>query len=127
MAPSAGGNMTVCISIVSEDQAQLESLDEWLRREYELAGRVAFAATKPREGELGALGEALVVAVSSGGALSVLVASLKAWISLPRHSDIRIRVHGPDGRAVEIDADRVNDERIDELVRQALSFSIPEE
>jgi Effector Associated Constant Component 1 len=119
--------MAVRISIVGGDQAQLESLDEWLRREYELAGRVAFAVTKPREGELGALGEALVVAVSSGGTLSVLGASLKAWISLPRHSDVRIKVHGPDGRAVEISADRINDERIDELIRQALSFGIPEE
>jgi hypothetical protein len=119
--------MQVRISIVGEDQAQLESLDEWLRREYELAGRVTFAPARPREGELGALGEALVVAVSSGGTLSVLVASLKAWISLPRHSDVRIKVHGSDGRVVEIDANRISGERADELVRQALSFGIPEE
>ena len=45
-----------------------------------------------------------MAAVSSGGALSVLAASLYAWLSQPRRSDVRIRVQGDTGRAVEIDA-----------------------
>jgi hypothetical protein len=122
-----GGDVQVCISIVGGDQAELESLDDWLRREHELAGRITFAAAGPREGELGVLGEALIVAVSSGGTVSVLAASLKAWLSLPRRSDVRIRVQGTDGRAVEIDADRVSGERVDDLVRQALTSMTPEE
>ena len=119
--------MQARISIVSGDQAELESLDGWLRGERELAGLVSLAAASPREGELGALGEALVVAVSSGGAVSVLAASLKAWISLPRRSDVRIRVQGAGGRVVEIDADRVSGERVDDLVRQALASAMPDE
>jgi hypothetical protein len=59
--------------------------------------------------------------------VSVLAASLKAWLSLPRRSDVRIRVQGTDGRAVEIDADRVSGERVDDLVRQALNSMTPEE
>jgi hypothetical protein len=59
--------------------------------------------------------------------VSVLAASLKAWLSLPRRSDVRIRVQGTDGRAVEIDADRVSGERVDDLVRQALTSMTPEE
>ena len=59
--------MQARISIVGGDRAALESLNDWLRREHELAGRVMFAAMRPREGELGALGEALVVAVGAGG------------------------------------------------------------
>jgi hypothetical protein len=122
------GDVQVRISIVGGDQAELESLDGWLRRERELAGRITFATARPREGELGALGEALVVAVGSGGALSVLATSLKAWISLPRRSDVRIRVQGSDGRVVEIDADRVSGERVDDVIRQALAYGhAPEE
>lgn len=119
--------MQVRISIVGGDHAELESLDDWFRREHELAGRVTWAAAGPREGELGALAEALVVAVSSGGTVSVLAASLKAWISLPRRSDVRIRVQGADGRLVKIDADRVSGERLDDLVRQVLGSETPQE
>jgi hypothetical protein len=122
-----GGDVQVRISVVGGDQAELESLDDWLHREPELAGRVTFAAARPREGELGALGEALVVAVSSGGAVSVLAASLKAWISLPRRSHVRIRVQGADGHVVEIEADRVGGERVDDLIRQALASGRPQE
>jgi hypothetical protein len=125
--PRAGGDVQLRISIVGTDQTQLESLDDWLRREHELVGRITFAASNPQEGELGVLGEALVVAVSSGGTVSVLAASLKAWISLPRHSDVRIRVQGSDGRVVEIAADHVSGERVDDLVRQALASGAPEE
>lgn len=114
--------MEARISIVGGDLAELESLHSWLCREHDLAGRVKFTGGTPREGELGALAEALVVAVGSGGALSVLAGSLKAWLSLPRRSDVRIRVGGADGRFAEIAADRVSEEHVDELVRQVLTF-----
>lgn len=112
--------MTVRISLAGGGQADLESLVDWLRRERELAGRIEFAPTMMREGELGAPTEALVVAVGSGGAVSVLAASLKAWLSLPRRSDVQIRIQGGDGRVVEINASRVSEQRIDDLVRQSL-------
>lgn len=119
--------MEVRISIVGGDPAELESLSDWVRREHELGGRVTYVGARPREGELGALVEALVVAVGSGGAVSVLAASLKAWISLPRRSDVRIKIENTDGRVVEIDAARVSGERVDEIVRQVLAFGTPEE
>jgi hypothetical protein len=123
-----GGDVQVHISITGGDQAELESLDDWLRRERELAGHVAFAAAPPREGELGVLGEALIVAVGSGGAISVLAAALKSWLSLPRRSDVRIKVEErADRRIVEIEADRVSAERIDDWVRQVLSLETPPE
>jgi hypothetical protein len=56
---------------------------------------------------MGALGDALVVAVGAQGTLSVLALSLKAWLSQPRRSDVRIRVENGDGRVVEIDAHNV--------------------
>lgn len=120
------GEVQARISIIGGDQAELESLDNWLRGESELAGRITFAAARPREGQLGVLGAALVVAVGAGGTVSVLAGSLKAWLSLPRRSDVRIRIQGIDGRSVEIDAGRVSGERIDDLVRQALASGMPE-
>jgi hypothetical protein len=120
--------MDVRISLVGGSlAADLESLDDWLQGEPELAGRVRVSAPVPREGELGALAEVLVAAVSSGGAVSVLAASLYAWLSQPRRSVFRIRVEGDDGRAVEIDADRVDARQAEVLLRQALDFGRSEE
>jgi hypothetical protein len=121
-----GGSVEARISIIGGDQAELESLDNWLRGESQLAGRITFAAARPREGQLGVLGAALVVAVGAGGTVSVLAGSLKAWLALPHRSDVRIRIQATDGRSVEIDASRVSGERIDDLVRQALASGMPE-
>jgi len=115
--------MDVRISLVGGNPAaDLESLDDWLQGEPELAGRVKVSASVPREGELGALAEVLVAAVSSGGALSVLAGSLYVWLSQPRRSDVRIRVEGDNGSVVEIDADRVDARHAEDMLRQALDF-----
>jgi Effector Associated Constant Component 1 len=118
----------VRISCVGGDRAaDIESLSDWLRGEPELAGRLHVAGPVPGEGELGALADVLVVAVGSGGTLSVLAASLKAWLAQPRRSDIRIRVQHEGGETVEIEADRVDGERVDALIRQALGGRVCEE
>jgi len=120
--------MEVRISLVGADPgADLESLDGWLQGEPELAGRVRVSAPVLRKGELGALAEVLVAAVGSGGALSVLAASLYAWLSQPRRSDVRIRVEGDNGSVVEINADRVDARQAEDMLRQALGFGRPEE
>jgi hypothetical protein len=98
----------------------VESLNDWLRGEPKLAGRLRLAGPMPGEGELGALADVLVIAVGSGGTLSVLAGSLKAWLALPRKSDVRIRVQRDGGETVEICASRISGERVDALVRQAL-------
>ena len=120
--------MEVRISCVGGDRAaDVESLSDWLRGEPELAGRLRVAGPMPGEGELGALADVLVVAVGSGGALSVLATSLKAWLAQPRRSDVRIRVQRDGGETVEIDASRVDGERVDALIRQALGGRLPGE
>jgi outer membrane biogenesis lipoprotein LolB len=111
----------VRISCAGGDRAVgIESLSDWLRGEPELAGRLRVAGPTPGEGELGALTEVLVVAVGSGGTLSVLATSLKTWLAQPRRSDVRIRVRREGGETVEIDADRIDAEQADALLRQAL-------
>ena len=125
--------MDIRFSVIDGDVTDLESLDDWLRGEGELAGRVTVAGPGPRAGELGAVSETLVVALGSGGAITVLVSSLagalKAWLTLPRRSDVKIKIHRADGNSVEIDAKRVKagDVDIETAIRQALAFGTAEE
>jgi Effector Associated Constant Component 1 len=115
----------VRVSLIGANTAlELESLADWLCGETELAGWVSMSGPRPREGELGALAEVLVVAVGSGGTLSVLAASLRAWLSQPHRSDVRIRVQADGGRVLDIAGDRVDAEA---LLRQALAFGMAEE
>ncbi|MGI8335855.1 effector-associated constant component EACC1 [Actinomadura scrupuli] len=107
--------------------ADVESLGDWLRGEPELAGRVRGEGAAPRPGELGAALDVLVVAVGSGGALTVLGKSLSTWLTQPRRSQVRIRVKGEAGRVIEIDADRVDGARIETLLREVLQHSDADE
>ena len=111
--------MDVLLSVEGEDSGTgLEELASWLSNEPELRGLVTPAEAVPADGHLGVLSDALVAAVGSGGAISVLAASLKAFFALPRRSDVKVTVSGPDGRRVEIDAKRVGD--VEALVREVL-------
>ena len=120
--------MQARISLMGDTSSiDLESLDDWLQGEPELARQVKLSVPVPREGELGAVAEVLVAAVSSGGALSVLATSLHAWLSQPRRSDVRIRVEDENGHVVEIDAQRVDAKQAEDMLCQALDFGRSEE
>lgn len=112
--------MEIMIQPVGGERAALESLADWLRGEPELAGRVSMTMPNPPEGALGAASDTLVVALGSGGALSVLAASLKAWLGQPRGSSVTILVKSGKGRSAEITADRVDGEQVEAIVRQVL-------
>jgi hypothetical protein len=90
----------------------LEELQDWLRHEPEFRGRVTPVDRPPDPGELGTTIDLLSVALGSGGALSVLAASLKGFFAQMRRSDLRIIVKAPDGGSVEIDAKRVKDAEV---------------
>jgi hypothetical protein len=124
-----GARVEIRISVSDGDSDELESLEVWLRGERGLAGRVRLAGAQPREGELGTLSDALVVAVGSGGAISMLAAAVKTWLSLPRRSDVRLHIHRADGASVEIDAKRVAAGLIDieSIIRQTLELGPAEE
>jgi hypothetical protein len=100
--------------------AGLEELSEWLAHEPHLRGLLSPRIRPPQTGELGVLADALVAAIGSGGALTVLVGSLKTYLSQPRHADVRIVVSSPDGRRVEIDVKRARD--AEALVRNVLEL-----
>jgi hypothetical protein len=117
------------ISVADGDPADLESLNDWLRGEPGLAGRVSAVGSSPARGQLGTLTDALVVALGSGGAISVLAASLKSWLSLPRRSDVTVTLHHPDGSSVTIDAKRVaaGQADVESVIRQALDYGTSQE
>jgi hypothetical protein len=111
--------MSVVLSVEGDDPiGGLEDLSDWLANESELRGLIKPVSRGPMLGEPGVAAEALVAAVSGGGAISVLAASLKAFLTLPRRSDLRIVLSGPDGRKVEIDAKRVGD--AETLIREVI-------
>jgi len=127
-----GDGVEIRISVVGGDMAELESLDDWLRGERELAGRVRLTGPGPRTGELGALSETIVVAAGSGGAITVvgaaLAGALKAWLSQHRRSDVTLKIHRPDGAWVEVAAKRVKAGDIDikTTIRQVLDSADPQ-
>ncbi|MEV0705860.1 hypothetical protein AB0I53_49275 [Saccharopolyspora sp. NPDC050389] len=99
-----------------EQQAELRSLGEWLRQEDDLRGYVSLEQPTPAPGEMGALSEVLVVALSTGGAVTALARSVSVWLQ-QRHSDVTIEVSNSD-RTVTLDARRVVD--AEALVREVL-------
>lgn len=132
----------VRLSVVAADDgpepglAELEDLCDWLRAEYELSGRVDLVRTPTAPGErgripgpreMGAVPAALEIALGSGGALTVLAASIKSWFEQPRRSTYRIRVPVSDGRVVEIDADRAKAGEVKSLLVQAMEMTQPAE
>jgi hypothetical protein len=113
--------MIVQLSVEGDEPVEdLAELSDWLNLESELRGLVVPGDAVPAPGTLGALSDLLMVAVSSGGTLSVLAASLKVFLAQPRRSDVRIVVTSPDGRRVEFDAKRVGDVDVYQLLRQTL-------
>ncbi|MGC4952706.1 effector-associated constant component EACC1 [Actinomadura citrea] len=110
------------LSLISANPiADLESLVDWLQGESEFRGKVTVSSKVPEDGHLGSVPQALVVALGSGGAVSVLVTTLKGWLSLPRRSSVKIKVIGKDGTEIEIDAKNIREKRIDALVDEVLN------
>jgi hypothetical protein len=107
------------IAIVGEGAAtELSALYEWLRREPDLRPIVSFKNIAPAPGTLG-LDGVLIAAVSGGGALSVLAASLKTFFTLPRRSDLHLVFKTPGKESITLDAKNLRDGEGPELIREA--------
>jgi hypothetical protein len=86
---------------------EFEQLCDWLSRERELQGLITNRTNPPGPDKMGGLTDVLSIALASGGAISVLAASLKVWFAQPRREDVRVTIRTADGDTVEIDARRV--------------------
>jgi hypothetical protein len=100
--------------------ADLENLRDWLAGERELQGRVRQAAPEPAPGELGDLANVLLVTLGSGGAVSVLAASLRAWLAQPRRASVKIQIRTEKGETLTIDAKNVKDGSVETILNRAL-------
>lgn len=110
--------MDVQLMFEETNPQELQQLRDWLLQEPELRGRVKMQDRQPGQERMGALGDALVVAAGSGGALSVLFASLKVWFAQPKRSDVQIELQKADGQRIVLTAERVS--RPEDLVREVL-------
>ncbi|GLZ41748.1 hypothetical protein [Actinokineospora sp. NBRC 105648] len=81
--------MDVEVAAADESGEAITALFDWLRHEDELRGRVRMRQAAPREDEMGSPWDALTVAVSGGGALTVLLASIGTWLRT-RRSDVKL-------------------------------------
>jgi hypothetical protein len=112
--------MEILISMREGSSRELESLYDWLRADAEIGATVGEHKCPPRAGEMGSLADALIVAVGSGGAITVLASLLRAWVLQPRHARVRLRLEShPEGkRTMELDADRIRTKEVDVLFAQ---------
>jgi hypothetical protein len=99
----------VSLSVGDGGANGLRSLHGWLSQQPGLRGQVGITPRPPRAGEMGSVPDLVTVLVGSGGAISVLIGSLRTWLAQPRRSDIRVKMHLPDGKTVDVDARRVGD------------------
>ena len=95
--------MNVSLQVKSRDRRMTPALYEWLRRENALRGNVQMSRNPARPGEMGDLADIIVVAVESGGLLSVVVTSVATWLS-QRRNDVEIEIKSPDGRSVRVNS-----------------------
>ncbi|MFD7402629.1 hypothetical protein ACFV7R_08135 [Streptomyces sp. NPDC059866] len=105
--------------------AQLGELAEWLRHERELRGRIRLEQGEPGRDEMsGGLVEALVVALSTGGAVTVLARAAVEWVK-HRTRDVTLKVEKSNGESFEVSVQRATSD--DALVAQLLDFLGPDE
>lgn len=98
------GSLSVLSVEITLDEAPhvLESLAQWLKLEDDLRGRVHPKTSQIEPGEMGGVLQIIAVAVSSGGAISILVQSLFAWLSTRKSGQIHLRLTREDGREAEL-------------------------
>ncbi|NEB04709.1 hypothetical protein [Streptomyces sp. SID13726] len=94
-------------------------LAEWLRHERELRGRFRLEQGEIRGDDMGGLPEALVVALSTGGAATVLARAVVEWVR-HRTRDVSLKVTRPSGETFEVDVQRAG--ASDALVTELLDF-----
>lgn len=96
----------VRISVSGRD-SDVESLWDWLRREPEFRGHLRSGQVPGPEGTMGALAE-VIVGVTSSGAATALAKAIQVWL-VQRRADVMLKISGPQGREIVLDAKRVQD------------------
>lgn len=96
----------VRISVSGRD-SDAESLWDWLRSDPEFRGHLRRGQVPGPEGAMGALAE-VIVGVTSSGAATALAKAMQVWL-VQRRADVMLKISGPQGREIFLDAKRVQD------------------
>ncbi|MFD5433489.1 hypothetical protein ACFWJ4_15220 [Kitasatospora sp. NPDC127067] len=100
---------------MTDADANLLPLRDWLTAEDSLRGRVGLLRPTPEPGHMGAVVDVLVVALGSGGTGAVLARSLTTWLS-QRRADVKVTITDASGRRVSVDVRRARD--VEAVVRE---------
>lgn len=99
--------------------SDVESLQDWLRREPEFRGHLRQGEVPGPAGAQGAVVDVIVGVLSSGTA-TTLATSLQVWLT-QRRADVVLKVSGPGGRKIYLDAKRIPD--AERLLNTALGWA----
>ena len=108
--------MEAQIEIEKGSLDDLHTLAEWLNDEHSLRGRSHIVHGPVQQTELGSVPDLLTVALSSGGAGTVLASSLITWLQT-RRTTVKVRVEAA-GRSIILDLETIRD--VTPLLRQIL-------
>jgi hypothetical protein len=104
---------------VDGQDSDVESLQDWLRSEPEFRGQLRQGEAPGPDGAMGAVVD-VIVGVASSGAATALATSLQVWLT-QRRADVALKVSGPGGRKVVLDAKRIPD--AERLLNTALGWA----
>ncbi|MGW4369816.1 effector-associated constant component EACC1 [Nocardia takedensis] len=104
------------------DSDELTRLLDVMRYEDALRGRVRPRPVPVRPDEMGAISDALVLTVGSGGAVGIAAAitrSLSVWFTHTR-SELKLNLTAADGTTIKVEAKRVNTPEVLQEVEKLL-------
>lgn len=106
---------------IVDGSGDLRTLRNWLNMEPPLRGRVQIPEEPIKPGHMGGITETVTIALSSGGAGTVLVKSLFDWLSnRQRGCHARLTLRDKDGRRADIEIDGLHD--LEEVTRAVSDF-----
>ena len=105
---------------VNGRDSDVESLQDWLRSEPEFRGHLRQGEAPGPDGAMGATTEIIIEVISSGALVAALAKSLQVWLT-QRRADVAVKISGPGGREVVLDAKRIPD--AEHLLNTALGWA----
>ncbi|WP_035302986.1 effector-associated constant component EACC1 [Actinokineospora inagensis] len=106
---------------ISGDDDELRTLARWLRDEDDLRGHVHLVNHPIHPGHMGGALDAVAVALSSGGTLTVLVKSLFTYLST-RRKEVVLKLRLKDAQGREFEAEATSTTTATTLLTQAEKF-----
>ncbi|WP_370971101.1 hypothetical protein [Amycolatopsis sp. cg9] len=115
--------MEVRLSTIAVPLEEVGYLVRELEQEDDLRGRLTSPKHAANDDSMGAqFADVLVVALGSGGGVTALASVLAVWLKRPRGTKVELSVLRPDGTAVKIESEGVED--IEALIRATSDLAL---